>query len=76
MRRSLSYMHHVVLAAAVVAALGYGTVQAFGTTEQPQSVRTCPAKGFDYPYAACAIGCPTGHGYCSASGICRCGEIP
>jgi len=76
MSRSVINLRRGVLAAAVLGSLGFGAVQAFGTTGQVQRYTSCPAKGFDYPYSPCAVSCPTHQGYCSASGICRCGQIP
>jgi hypothetical protein len=77
MSRSLTHLRRGVFATAVACALGFGAAQAFGSaTSSTAAVRTCPDKGFDYTYAACGIGCPGGHGYCAAGGICHCGFIP
>jgi hypothetical protein len=42
-------------------------------------VTSCPATGDDYAYAYCnySLMCgPTGGGYCSAQGWCKCGPLP
>lgn len=75
MSRSLSYLRGGFLGLAVVGALGFGASQAFGSPDQAR-VGTCPAMGYDYAYGPCGFGCPNGRGYCSESGICRCGDIP
>lgn len=57
--------------------LGFGTTQALATPSQaPAAAVSCPITGYDYYYASCAWRCPGSQGYCSASGICRCGQIP
>lgn len=67
-----------LLGAAVAGALGFGGQQAFATPDKAPAAafRTCPDKGFDYAYSPCALGCPSGRGYCAAGGICQCGDIP
>lgn len=76
MSRSLTHLRRVVLSVAVLASLGFGAAQAFGTTGQAQLVGRCPAQGYDYPYGPCGSGCPNNIGYCSEAGFCRCGQIP
>jgi hypothetical protein len=74
MSRSMTYLGRGLMGLAMVASLGFGATQAFGSAEQAR-VRTCPATGYDYAYASCRIGCAVG-GYCGYDGICRCGYIP
>jgi hypothetical protein len=76
MSRSLNHLRRGVLAAAVLGALGFGTAQAFGTAAPAQRRLSCPALGYDYAYSPCAQNCATHQGYCSATGICHCGQIP
>jgi len=78
MSRTIDRLRQGVLAAAVLGSLGFGAAQAFGSPAETTTaaVRTCPDRGFDYAYASCAIGCPTGQGYCAEGGVCRCGQIP
>jgi hypothetical protein len=75
MRRTLIHLRGILLGAAFVGAMGFGASQAFGSPKTAE-LKTCPAKGFDYAYAACGVGCPGGRGYCSESGTCICGLIP
>jgi hypothetical protein len=74
MRRSATYLRRSLFGAAILGSLGFGATQAFGNAADT-ALRTCPATGYDYAYASCRIGCASG-GYCSADGICRCGQIP
>ncbi|HEX8673728.1 MAG TPA: hypothetical protein VF710_17665 [Longimicrobium sp.] len=74
MRLRLAYLIQAVFAVLVAGALSFGASRAMASSEV--ALKTCPAKGYDYPYSPCATGCPTGRGYCSAGGICQCGDLP
>lgn len=76
MTRSLHHLRNAVLGLALAGALGFGATQAVAAPGQAAALRSCPDKGYDYPYASCGWGCPGGRGYCAAGGICRCGLIP
>ena len=75
MSRSLTYLFRGVLGIAVAGSLGFGTTQAFGSTDGAR-VKYCPDRGADYAYPSCGYGCPNNRGYCGEGGICRCGLIP
>ena len=74
MKIRLAYLVHAVYALVVAGSLSFGASRAFASEEV--ALRTCPAKGYEYAYASCGIGCPNGRGYCDANGTCRCGDIP
>lgn len=75
MSRSLSYLRRGFLGIAFAGAMGFGVTQAFASTDQARRL-SCPALGYDYEYTECAYSCPNHIGYCSAGGLCRCGQIP
>lgn len=78
MSRSLSLLRRGLLGVAFVGSLGLGATQAFGSPDQAR-ISSCPATGDDYAYAYCnySLKCgPTGGGYCSAQGQCKCGPLP
>ncbi|HEV3049286.1 MAG TPA: hypothetical protein VGX50_03215 [Longimicrobium sp.] len=65
-----------LLGLAFLGSMGFGVTQAFGSPEQAVRAQACPAKAYDYPYAACRTGCPAGGGYCATNGYCACGPLP
>lgn len=76
MIQSHAWLRRVLVAAAAVGSLGFGATQALAGPDTAAAKKSCPIRGYDYPYASCGIGCPGGQGYCSEAGICRCGQIP
>lgn len=74
MKHRMAYLIQAVFAVLVAAALSFGASRAMAS--EGVAARTCPIKGYDYPYAPCATGCPSGRGYCSANGYCQCGDLP
>ncbi|HEU4452755.1 MAG TPA: hypothetical protein VFR81_06830 [Longimicrobium sp.] len=75
MIHSHAWLRRALLAVAAAGSLGFGATQALAGPQE-SAARTCPARGYEYPYASCGFGCPGGRGYCGADGICRCGLIP
>ena len=75
MSRWSNYLRRGLVAVAVTGSLGFGARQALASPRDEAGRASCPARGYDYPYAACRTGCSVG-GYCSADGLCRCGFIP
>lgn len=69
-----THLRRGAFAAAILGSLGFGATQAYAGSAAA-AVRTCPAKGYEYAYASCRIGCSVG-GYCDANGYCQCGYIP
>jgi len=74
MKLRLAYLIQAVFAMLVAVGLSFGASRAMAS--QPAAMKTCPAMGYDYPYQPCGYGCYQNRGYCSESGICRCGYIP
>ena len=74
MKFRIGYLIQAVFAMVVAGALSFGAGHAFASEEV--ALRTCPALGYEYAYAPCATGCPSGRGYCDADGNCQCGDIP
>jgi len=75
MSRLSNYLRRGFLAVAAAGSLGFGASQALASPQAEAGRASCPAKGYDYAYAACRTGCAVG-GYCSAGGTCQCGFIP
>lgn len=77
MSRGMKHLRASVLGLAVSASLGFGVSQALAapTRAAPQRV-ACTPLGYDYYDAGCASRCTLHQGYCSESGVCRCGQIP
>jgi hypothetical protein len=76
MKLRLTYLIQAVFAVLVAVGLSFGASRAMATQPAAAAVGTCPAMGYDYPYQPCGYGCYRNIGYCSESGICRCGQIP
>ena len=74
MKIRLAHLIQAVFAMIVAVSLSFGAKQAFASEEA--ALRTCPAMGYEYPYSPCAIGCPSGRGYCDSNGNCQCGDLP
>lgn len=74
MKVRMAYLIQAVFAVLVAVGLSFGASRALASGEAAAS--SCPAKGYEYPYSHCAIGCPGGRGYCDANGRCQCGDIP
>jgi hypothetical protein len=75
MRLRLAYLIQAVFAVLVAGALSFGASRAMAS-QPAMAAGYCPVEGYDYPYAPCGYGCYRNIGYCSESGICRCGYIP
>jgi hypothetical protein len=75
MKIRMAYLIQAVFALVVAGALSFGASHAMAS-EQAAVKGFCPAEGYDYPYAPCGYGCYRNIGYCSESGVCRCGQIP
>ncbi len=74
MKLRLAYLIQAVLAVLVAGGLSFGASRALASPQA--AMATCPAEGYDYPYGPCGYGCYKNIGYCSESGICRCGQVP
>lgn len=80
MNRLLIHSRRALLGLAVASSLGFGATQAFARPSTIPLTYTCDATGYDYADPWCSSVCQI-HGvrvggYCSASGVCRCGYIP
>lgn len=77
MRITRSAVRAGLFGLAIAGSLGFGATQATGTPSTAATAAvSCPVKGYDYFYASCANRCPGRQGYCSAYGVCQCGQIP
>ncbi len=75
MKLRLAHLIQAVFAMIVAVSLSFGVDRAFASAPAAAG-GYCPAEGYDYPYAPCGYGCYRNIGYCSESGVCRCGQIP
>jgi hypothetical protein len=79
MTRSFIHLRRALFGVSCAIVMGAGASEAVGHPGASPRVTSCPATGDDYAYAYCnySLKCgPTGGGYCSAQGWCKCGPLP